>query len=61
MTGILLRAQSKLRRRGRTRDETGGVSDETAMIGLMLGVAVAVAAIIYGLATGAAENLDFGF
>lgn len=43
------------------RSETGGVSDETAMIGLMLGVAVAVAAIVLAAVTGAAGRLDFGF
>jgi hypothetical protein len=46
---------------GRVRDDTGGVSDETAMIGLMLGVAVAVAAIVLVLARGAAGRLNFGF
>lgn len=45
----------------RQRDDRGGVSDETAMIGLMLVAAVGVGAIIYSLATGAARNLDFGF
>lgn len=43
------------------RGDGGGVSDETAMIGLMLVAAVGVGAIIYSLATGAARNLDFGF
>jgi hypothetical protein len=43
------------------RDEEGGVSDEVAMIGLMLVAAVAVGGIIFGLVTGAASNLDFGF
>jgi hypothetical protein len=47
--------------RHRRRDERGGVSDETAMIGLMLVVAVSVAGIILTLARGAARNLDFGF
>jgi hypothetical protein len=47
--------------RRRKRDERGGVSDETAMIGLMLLVAVTVAGIILTLARGAALNLDFGF
>jgi 2-C-methyl-D-erythritol 4-phosphate cytidylyltransferase len=47
--------------RRRRRDERGGVSDETAMIGLMLVVAVSVAGIILTLARGAARNLDFGF
>ena len=46
--------------RARRTDE-GGVSDEVAMIGLMLVAAVAVGGIIYGLITAAASNLDFGF
>jgi hypothetical protein len=37
------------------------VSDEVAMIGLMLVAAVAVGGIIWGLVTGAAGRLDFGF
>jgi hypothetical protein len=41
--------------------DAGGVSDEVAMIGLMLVAAVAVGGIIYGLITAAAGNLDFGF
>jgi len=44
-----------------SRTDTGGVSDEVAMIGLMLVAAVAVGGIIYGLITAAAGNLDFGF
>ena len=43
------------------RTDEGGVSDEVAMIGLMLVAAVAVGGIIYGLITAAAGNLDFGF
>ena len=43
------------------RTDEGGVSDEVAMIGLMLVAAVAVGGIIYGLITAAANNLDFGF
>jgi hypothetical protein len=43
------------------RDDTGGLSDETAMIGLMLIAAVAVGGIILGLVTGAASRIDFGF
>jgi hypothetical protein len=43
------------------RTDEGGVSDEVAMIGLMLVAAVAVGGIIYGLITTAAHNLDFGF
>jgi hypothetical protein len=45
----------------RVRDDQGGVSDETAMIGLMLMAAVAVGFIIYGMVTGAAGRLEFGF
>lgn len=41
--------------------DVGGVSDETAMIGLMLVVAVTVGGIILALTTGAAGKLDFGF
>jgi hypothetical protein len=41
------------------RDDEGGVSDEVAMIGLMLVAAVAVGAIIYGLITTAASGLKF--
>jgi hypothetical protein len=43
------------------RNDEGGVSDEVAMIGLMLVAAVAVGGIIYGLITTAADSLDFGF
>jgi hypothetical protein len=52
---LLLRVWS-----GRHSD-TGGLSDETAMIGLMLIAAVAVGGIILGLVTGAASRIDFGF
>jgi hypothetical protein len=45
----------------RVRDDSGGLSDETAMIGLMLIAAVAVGGIVYGLVTGAASRIDFGF
>jgi hypothetical protein len=41
------------------RTDEGGVSDEVAMIGLMLVAAVAVGGIIYGLITTAANNLSF--
>ena len=41
------------------RTDRGGVSDEVAMIGLMLVAAVAVGGIIYGLITAAAGDLDF--
>jgi hypothetical protein len=43
------------------RTDEGGVSDEVAMIGLMLVAAVAVGGIIYGLITTAAGKLNFGF
>jgi hypothetical protein len=43
------------------RDDRGGVSDEVAMIGLMLVAAVTVGGIILGLITGAAGRLNFGF
>lgn len=43
------------------RDDRGGLSDETAMIGLMLVAAVAVGGIILGLVTGAASRINFGF
>lgn len=43
------------------RSDEGGISDETAMIGLMLGAAVAVGGIVYALVTGAASRLDIGF
>lgn len=51
----------RLLRSSRWRDDSGGLSDETAMIGLMLIAAVAVGGIIYGLVTGAASRIDFGF
>jgi hypothetical protein len=64
-TRILLSAAARLGRLGRLRgtrhDDRGGVSDETAMIGLMLVAAVAVGGIVMGLVTGAAGRLDFGF
>jgi hypothetical protein len=43
------------------RGDEGGVSDEVAMIGLMLLVAVAAGGIILALVTGAAGRLNFGF
>jgi hypothetical protein len=61
-TRILLAAATRLERLRHTRrDDQGGVSDETAMIGLMLVAAVAVGGIVMGLVTGAAGRLDFGF
>lgn len=43
------------------RDETGGVTDDTAMMGLMAVAAVAVGAIIYGLVNAAAGRINLGF
>jgi hypothetical protein len=43
------------------RTDEGGVSDEVAMIGLMLVAAVTVGGIILALVTGAANRLNFGF
>jgi hypothetical protein len=62
MTGmkVLMDYLTTVWRAGRA-DDAGGVSDEVAMIGLMLVAAVAVGGIIYGLITAAAGNLDFGF
>lgn len=45
----------------RQRDETGGVSDDTAMIGIMLGAAVLVGTGIAALVTGAVDRLELGF
>jgi hypothetical protein len=45
----------------RGRDETGGITDETAMIGFMLLLAIAVGGIITALVTGAANNLSIPF
>lgn len=39
------------------RTEAGGVADEAAMIAILLGAAVAIAAIVAALVTGAAERL----
>ena len=41
------------------RSETGGVSDDVAMIAMMLGVAVVAGGIIVGLVRGAANEISF--
>jgi hypothetical protein len=43
------------------RDETGGITDDTAMMGLLAVAAVAVGGIIYALVEGAANRIDLGF
>jgi hypothetical protein len=43
------------------RDEHGGVTDDTAMMGLMAVAAVAVGGLVYALVTGAVGNIDLGF
>jgi hypothetical protein len=40
------------------RDERGGVTDETAMMGVLLVVAVTVGGIVYGIITGWASDLN---
>jgi hypothetical protein len=45
----------------RDRDEHGGVTDDTAMMGLMAVAAVAVGGLVYALVTGAVGNIDLGF
>ena len=45
----------------RGRDERGGVTDDTAMMGLMAFAAVAVGGLIYALVTGALGRIDLGF
>jgi hypothetical protein len=60
MDAVRVWVEWHLRSRQR-RDDTGGLTDETAMIGLMLLAAVAVAGIITGLVTGAAGRINFGF
>lgn len=45
----------------RSRDERGGVTDDTAMMGLMAFAAVGVGALIYALVTGAVGRIDLGF
>jgi hypothetical protein len=43
------------------RGDEGGVTDETAMIAVLLVVAVAVGGIVYGVVTGAANDLGSNF
>jgi hypothetical protein len=43
------------------RDEVGGVTDDTAMMGLLAVAAVTVGGIIFALVTGAANNINLGF
>lgn len=45
----------------RERTDLGGVSDDVAMMGLMLGAAVAVGGGVYVLVNSAVGRLDFGF
>ncbi|MFP3901541.1 MAG: hypothetical protein ACLFXM_11855 [Acidimicrobiia bacterium] len=45
----------------RRRTEEGGLSDEVAMIGLMLAAAVIVGGLVLAALTGAVSRLDFGF
>jgi hypothetical protein len=55
VVGLWLRWATAWRDR---RGEEGGVTDETAMIAVLLVVAVAVGGIVYGLVTGAANSLS---
>lgn len=43
------------------RDETGGITDDTAMMGLLAVAAVAVGGIVFALVTNAASSIDLGF
>lgn len=43
------------------RDELGGITDDTAMMGLLAVAAVAVGGIIFALVTNAASSIDLGF
>jgi hypothetical protein len=43
------------------RDEVGGITDDTAMMGLLAVAAVAVGGIIFALVTNAANGIDLGF
>lgn len=43
------------------RTDDGGVTDETAMMGLMALAAVGVGGLIYALVTGAVGRIDLGF
>jgi hypothetical protein len=43
------------------RGEDGGVTDDTAMMGLMAFAAVGVGGLIYALVTGAVGRINLGF
>jgi hypothetical protein len=43
------------------RDEAGGITDDTAMMGLLAVAAVAVGGIIFALVTNAANGINLGF
>lgn len=43
------------------RDQVGGITDDTAMMGLLAVAAVAVGGIIFALVTNAASSIDLGF
>jgi hypothetical protein len=43
------------------RDEVGGITDDTAMMGLLAVAAVAVGGIIFALVTNAANGINLGF
>jgi hypothetical protein len=43
------------------RDEVGGVTDDTAMMGLLAVAAVSVGGILSALVSGAASSIDLGF
>ena len=43
------------------RDEVGGITDDTAMMGLLAVAAVAVGGIVFALVTNAANGIDLGF
>ncbi|HEX8804026.1 MAG TPA: hypothetical protein VF743_07525 [Acidimicrobiales bacterium] len=45
----------------RARTDAGGVTDDTAMMGLMALAAVAVGGLVYALVTGAVGRIDLGF
>ena len=55
LQGLFLAAAWRVR-----RDDAGGISDETAMIGLMLGAAVTVGSAIYWLVVHYAQGLSIG-
>jgi hypothetical protein len=61
MHEILSACAQALSRAWRERSDDGGLSDEVAMIGLMLVAAVIVGGLILAALTGAVSRLDFGF